>query len=323
MITIYSYDIAKGILERPTPEALPELLDREDVDLWVDLEAPTPGESEILRTVFNFHELAIEDCTEANIEEAKLDDYEDYLFLVTHPVFFKAEMLEFSIIELDLFFGKNYVVTYHKKPTPGINQLQKRLERAIDFMALGTDEILHALIDSFVDNYVTMFKHIERTIYRFEAEILSNPKKKTFNDLFKLKIGLINLSRILIPEEEMMETLGETEHPLIQEENLVYFQDIHDHISTIKGLHQSYMQRTTTIIDTYMSLSTHRMNSTMQVLTVIATIVLIPTLIASIYGMNFDYMPFLHHPHGFFFISMMGLILAGIMLWYFKIKDWF
>lgn len=323
MITIYSYNIAEGILENPTVEKLPELLEADNVDLWVDLETPSIEESEVLRSIFHFHELAFEDCIEADIEEAKLDDYEDYLFLVMHSVFFRREKLSFDIIELDLFFGKNYVVTYHKKPTFGINQLKKRLEKKIDFMAQGTDEILHAIVDSLVDNYVVSFKQLEKTIYNIEAEILSNPTKQTFSDLFKLKIGLINLRRILTPGEEVIESLGKTENELIQEENKVYFQDVHDHISNIEGLLQSYIEMVTSTMDNYVSLTTHRMNSVMQTLAILATLVLVPTLIASIYGMNFDKMPFLHNEHGFFIISIMCLILAGAMLWYFKKKDWF
>ena len=219
MITIYSYNIADGILEKPAVDKLPELLEAENVDLWIDLEEPNLKESQILRDIFNFHELAIEDCTQADIEESKLDDYEDYLFLVLHSFFFTPEKIKFDINELDLFFGKNYVVTYHKYPTIGIRQLKKRLENNIDFMGEGTDEILHAIVDSLVDNYVLSFKRLERTIYKAEAEILSNPTKKTLNDLFKLKIGLINLSRVMIPGEEVMENLGETENKLIQEEN--------------------------------------------------------------------------------------------------------
>ncbi len=323
MITIYSYNIAEGILENPTTEKLPELLEADNVDLWVDIEAPTPDESEVLSSVFNFHELAIEDCIEADIEEAKLDDYEDYLFIVTHSVFFRKEKLSFDIIELDLFFGKNYVVTHHKKPTFGISQLKKRLEKKIDFMAQGTDEILHAIVDSMVDNYVISFKQLEKTIYNIETEILSNPTKKTFKDLFKLKIGLINLRRILTPGEEVLKSLGETDHELIQEENKVLFQDVHDHISNIEGLLQSYLEMVTSTMANYVSLTTHRMNSVMQTLTILATLVLIPTLIASIYGMNFDNMPLLHNEHGFFIISIVCLMLAGVMLWFFKKQDWF
>lgn len=322
MVTIYSYDIAKGILEQPTVEKLPDLLEAENVDLWVDLENPTPEESEILRSVFNFHELAVEDCTQTDIEEAKLDDYEDYLFIVTHSVFFKWEQLKFEIIELDLFFGKNFVVTYHKKPTFGISQLKRRLDNKIDFMAQGTDEILHAILDSLVDNYFISFKHVEKTIYNIEAEILSNPTKKTFSDLFKLKIGLINLRRILTPGEEVMKSLGESEHELIQEENKVYFQDVHDHISNVEGLLQSYMEMVTSTMDNYVSLATHRMNSVMQMLAILATLVLIPTLIASIYGMNLD-LPFQDSPHGFSIVIALNLLLMGLMLWFFKKKDWF
>ena len=214
------------------------------------------------------------------------------------------------------------MVTYHKKPTFGISQLKRLLDNKIDFMAQGTDEILHAILDSLVDNYFISFKHVERTIYNIEAEILSNPSKKTFSDLFKLKIGLINLRRILTPGEEVMKNLGKSEHQLIQEENKVYFQDVHDHISNIEGLLQSYLEMVTSTMDNYVSLTTHRMNSVIQTLTVLATLILIPTLIASIYGMNLD-LPFQDNPHGFTIIITLNFLLMGLMLWFFKKKDWF
>ena len=323
MITIYSYNIAEGILTCPSVEELPEIFESGNVDLWVDLEAPTNEEADILRTVFDFHELAIEDCITADNEEAKLDDYENYLFLVFHAVFYNKESLSFDITELDFFFSKNYVVTYHKRPTLGINQLKKRLERGIDFMAQGTDEILHAIVDSLVDNYTVTFKQLEKSIYRIEGEILSEPTKKTFNNIFRLKRGLINLRRIITPGEEVIESLAQSEHELIQEENTIYFQDIHDHMSSIQGLINSYMEMVTGTMDTYVSITNHRMTSVMQILTIISTIMLPPTLIASIYGMNFDTMPLLHSKFGFAVISSVCLLFAGSMLWYFKKQDWF
>ncbi|HUT62820.1 MAG TPA: magnesium/cobalt transporter CorA [Anaerolineae bacterium] len=323
MITIYSYKIAEGTLECPSLQELPSIFESDNVDLWVDLEAPTPEESEILHTVFDFHELAIEDCTAVDIEEAKLDDYEDYLFIVFHSVSFNKNELAFDINELDLFFGKNYVVTYHKNPTPGIGQLKRHLEKGVDFMGQGTDEILHTIVDSLVDNYMLSFKELERTFYQIETEILSYPSKKTFNNLFKLKRELINLKRILAPEEEVTNSLGNSEHELIQEKNRIYFQDIHDHVSNIEGRLQSYIEMVTGTMYSYVSITSHRMNIIMQALTVVATIVLIPTLIASIYGMNFPNMPLQNNPHGFTIIMTLcfGLVLA--FLWYFKKQDWF
>ena len=323
MITIYSYNIAEGTLSNPTMSELPEVFESENVDLWIDLEGPTADEAGILGSVFNFHELAIEDCITADIEEAKLDDYEDYLFLVLHSVFFDRDSLTFNINELDLFFGKNFVVTHHKRPTVGINQLKMRLEKGIDFMAQGTDEILHAIIDSLVDNYTFTFKQLERSIYALESEILSEPTKKTFNNLFKLKSGLIHLRRFILPESEVIESLAHTENGLIQEENTIYFHDIHDHISTIQGLLTSYMEMVTGTMDTYVSITNHRMTSVMQILTVISTVMLPPTLIASIYGMNFGNMPLLDKPYGFAVIFAFCLMFAGSMLWYFKKQDWF
>jgi len=323
MITIYSYNIAEGTLDNPSIDQLPDIFESDNVDLWVDLESPTHEESTILSSVFNFHELAIEDCTAIDIEEAKLDDYENYLFLVFHSIIFDETDLTFDIIELDLFFGRNFVVTYHKKPTPGIRQIKRRLDRGIDFMAQGSDEILHAIVDALVDNYTLSFKKIERAIFRLESEILTEPSNRTFNNLFRLKRGLINLKRIIDPEVEVVDSLGNSEHELIQEENKVYFKDILDHISNIEGKIQSYMDMVTGTMDTYVSISQYRMNSVMQTLTIGATILLLPTLIASIYGMNFDNMPFQHNPMGFEIVLLLSVLLVVVMLWYFRKKKWY
>ncbi|MDP2983422.1 MAG: magnesium/cobalt transporter CorA [Candidatus Latescibacter sp.] len=322
MITMYSYNIAEGTLACPQIEELPALFEAENVDLWVDLESPTHEEAEILSAVFDFHELAIEDCVATENEEAKIDDYDNYLFLVFHSILFNSEKLIFDFDELDMFFGEHYVVTYHKKPVIGVNQLRKRLERDLDFMAQGTDEILHAILDALVDNYVASIKRLERTIYKLEAEILAEASQKTFNELFLLKRGLINLRRIMTPAEEVVEQLGTMENELIQEENRVYFQDIHDHISSIQGLLQSYTEMVSGTMDTYVSLTTHRMTNVMRTLTIISTILLPQTLIASIFGMNLD-LPFQKSPLGFYIIIGMDVLITGGMLWYFKIKDWF
>jgi len=323
MITIYSYNIAEGTLDQPTLEKLPDLVEAENVDLWVDLESPNLKESEILSTVFGFHELAIEDCTAVDIEEAKLDDYEDYLFLVLHSVLFSKDNMTFDTNEVDLFFGKNFVVTYHKQPTPGIKRAKKRLEKSIDFMGQGSDEILHAIIDSLVDNYMVSFKKLERTVLEIETEILSEPSKETFNSLFRLKRGLINLRRYIAPEVAVIDSLGTTEHDLIQEDNQIYFQDIHDHVSNIEGRLGSFIEMVTGTMDTYMTITQHRMNVTMQALTVFATMVLFPTLIASVYGMNFEWMPLLHNKYGFL-IVMGGTFCSVCLVWlYFKKQKWF
>lgn len=322
MITIYSYNVAEGTLTCPTVEELSGLVEAENVDLWVDLESPTETESEILSTVFSFHELAIEDCVAVESEEAKIDNYEDYLFLVFHSISFNSEKLTFDFNELDAFFGEKYVVTYHKRPILGINQLRKKLERGVDFMSQGTDEILHAVLDAVVDNYGRSVKRLERTIYKLEGEILADASPQTFNDLFRLRRGLITLRRILAPAEEMVEELGSEEYDLIQEENRVYFQDVHDHISTVQGLLNSYMEMVTGTMDTYVSLTTHRMTSVMKTLTIMSFIILPLTLIASLYGMNLN-LPMQGKPYGFFVIVGVELFIAFGMLWYFKRKDWF
>ncbi len=322
MITIFSYNVAEGTLASPSLEELPGLVEAENVDLWVDLEAPTEEESKILSTVFGFHELAIEDCIAVDIEEAKIDNYEDYLFLVFHSVVFNHEKLTFDFNELDIFFGVKYVVTYHSRPILAINQLRRRLDRDIGFMSQGTDEILHAIMDGIVDNLGRSFKRMERAIYKLESEILSDASQRTFNDLFRMRRGLINLRRILAPAEEVVEDLGSTEYDLIQEENRVYFQDVHDHMSTIQGLLGSYMEMVGGTMDTYVSLTSHRMTSVMKTLTIVSFIMLPLTLIASLYGMNLN-LPLQGESYGFYVVVALELIIAGILLWYFKRQNWF
>ncbi len=322
MITIYSYNIAEGTLASPTVEELPELVEAENVDLWVDLEAPTEDESEILSSVFSFHELAIEDCVAAENEEAKIDNYEDYLFLVFHSVVFSQEKLTFEFNELDIFFGEKYIVTYHKRPILAINQLRKRLDKNIDFMSQGTDEILHAIMDSIVDNIGRSFRRLERAFFQLGSDILSDASQNTFNNLFLLKRSLINLRRVMTPAEEVVEELGTKEYELIQEENQVYFQDIHDHMSTLQGLLTSYMDMIGSTMDSHIHLTTLRMTNVMTILTIITTIMMPLTLIASIYGMNIK-LPMQEHFYAFPILMALFVVISVVMLWYFKGKRWF
>jgi len=189
-------------------------------------------------------------------------------------------------------------------------------------MSSGTDELLHAVLDAVVDNVGHSFRKLERTFFLLGAEILSDSSQKTFKNLFLLKRSLINLRRVLAPAEEVIEELGTKEHELIQENNRVYFQDIHDHISTIQGLLNSYMEMLSGTIDSHIHLTTLRMTNVMTILTVIATIMIPLLLITSIYGMNIE-LPLQKNQHSFTIIMAISVFVTIVMLWYFKKKDWF
>ena len=323
MLNLFVYNRTTKTLEMPDISSLEKIREDRDYVLWLDMEAPTEEESSVLRDVFNFHELAIEDCLLAEAEEPKLDDYEDHLFIIVSAVSFSRSRDQFETTELDIFFGSGFVVTFHKKSIPGITTLRESVKKDETFMSKGSDNLLHAIVDRLVDNYSLSFKKFERYLYTVQAGIFENQDKEILNKLFNFKRTMLNLMLLMEPQREVLNRLSGGEIRFIDEENIPYFSDVYDHMDRIEGLMHSYNDLINGALDTYMSMSSNRMSQVMKTLTGISFIMLPLTFIASLYGMNFINMPGLKSPLGFpISMALMG-ILAGGMIWYFKKHKWF
>jgi magnesium transporter len=289
--------------------------------LWVDLETPTPQEAEILSKVFNFHHLAIEDCWHEP-QHPKADDYGDYLFMVVHGVRYDAETEEFTTHELNIFLGPNYLVTFHSFHSRSVEAAQNYVRRNPNIMARGMDFMLHQIVDRLIDNYFPKLEILEDKIEALETAVFTDPNPAVLNTIFDLRRHVVHLKRVASQEREVLIAITRGAFPFVNERSQIYFKDIYDHLFKIVEVADNHRETINIILQAYLSIVSNKLNDTMRVLTLIATIMLPLTVVTGIYGMNFDHMPELRWRYGYHATLGAMALLAGGMLFYFRRRKW-
>ncbi len=288
---------------------------------WVDLEDPTESEEEILWEIFNFHQLAIEDCI-ATHQYPKIDDYGDYLYIIVHAVDYNKADSAFRTTELDIFLTPNFVVTFHYEPMRTTTHRRLRLKEG----ALPPDRrpafLLHQILDDLIHNYAPAMENFEKQIGNIEEIIIKKPHPRVLDRIFEFKKEVLNLKRILGPQREVINRLGRGEFRLIPAELRAYYRDVFDEISRYNEMAESYRDLIMMALDAYLSSVSNRLNEIMRALTLISTIFLPLTFITGLFGMNFDVIPFSKHPLGFYLTIAASVLVGVAMFLYFKFKRW-
>lgn len=294
--------------------------------LWVDLDNPTNNElMEVLNDIFHFHPLTIEDCHSEGYQTPKVDDFESYLFIIAHALLMNpldGDKLETN--ELDLFLGKNYLVTTHKDfPMQPVEMIWGRLEKDNRLMSHDPDFLCHAVLDVLVDEYMPLLDMMDEEIDALEDRVLEKPQPSTLQRILDLKHSTLSLRRIIAPQREVMNRLSRDDFTVIKPRNRIYFRDIYDHLVRIQDLAESVRDIVSGTLDIYLSATSNRLNEVMKALTIVSTIFLPLSFLAGVYGMNFKYFPEINWKLGYLFVWGLFITVAGIMMWYFKKKKWF
>ena len=291
--------------------------------LWVDFFRPTREEHSILSEVFKFHPLAIEDC-ERSLFRPKVDSFEDHLFLILHGPDLATRRHDLRTLEMKAFLGRNYLVTYHRVPLRSIVHALELCERAPkESLGRGVDFLLYSILDEMAENYNPILARSEAQVVEIEENVLrGDVPEEVLQTLTHLRRDVLNLRRVIAAQRDAVNLLVGQGEPLISNRASVYFRDI-------VGLYQRILELTETqrdalagVRDTYLSMSSNHANEIMKTLTIMATIMLPPTVVASIYGMNFDRMPELDWEYGYWFALGLMAAISGGMLYYFSTKKW-
>jgi len=290
--------------------------------LWVDMENVTNEDAELLSNVFCFHSLAVEDCISKNIHPPKIDDFEDYLFIIVHGINYHIQSEVEETTELALFLGKNYVVTSHDVPMRSVSSMLDRIQRDGRLMRRGADFLAHDLIDALVDNIMPTIEEMDEKNDQLEAEALHEPKRETLMSIMELKRSILALTRVILPQREIVNRLSRGEYALISERAQIYYRNIYDHLVRIEMLTLGLRDMTESVLSTYLSSVSNRMNEVMKVLTLIATIFIPLTFVAGIYGMNFANMPELEWKYGYFIILIVMAVIGVSLAVYFRRRRW-
>jgi magnesium transporter len=290
--------------------------------LWLDIEDVTNEDAGLLSNVFRFHPLAVEDCVSKNIHPPKIDDFEDHLFIIFHGINYHIESDVAETTELALFLGKNYVVTSHDVPMRSVSSMLDRVRKDERLMRKGADFFAHDLIDALVDNIMPTIEEMDEKNDQLEAEALHEPKRETLMSIMQLKRSILALTRIILPQREIVNRLSRGEYALIGERAQIYYRNIYDHLVRIEMLTLGLRDMTESVLSTYLSSVSNRMNEVMKVLTLIATIFIPLTFIAGIYGMNFANMPELQWRYGYFGILIVMAVIGISLVVYFRKRSW-
>jgi magnesium transporter len=310
---------------------MPSVLADTNLFLWVDLEKPTPRETELLlESVFHFHPLSIEDCLAVSaspkVEEyvpREGDQFSRYLFIVIHAVDYSRADGVFATSELNFFLGKNYLVTYHEIPIRSVTVAEEQWVKGTGHPARAPDRIAHTLLDSIVENYKPALDELSLEIADLEVEAVQEPGRGTINRILKIKKEVLHLRQIIGPQREVLARFARGEFDLIRPRLVPYFRDVYDGLFHISELAQGYMDSLTGLLQVYLNMSSNQTGEVVKLLTLITAITTPIMIVGTWYGMNFKDMPELDSRHGYAVASVVTVVSTAAFYWYFKKRGWF
>jgi magnesium transporter len=282
---------------------------------WIDLDVSDPRQVPILKEIFNFHPLAIEDALNP-VSRVKVDEYPTFLVVVARVVAFAdktPDPYDLDTANLTIFVTRNAVVTAHTQVTPVVDQLVAKIRANPDLLDRGPARIAHLALDSAVDAYFPVLDALDEFVDHLEQRVFDRFDETVLQEIFKVKRLVISLRRLLSPQREVLSVLTMRPSPFLTQEAQLYFRDVYDHMLRITDALDSFRDLLSSVLDSYLTQVSNRLGAVSKGLAVVGALSVPFVVIAGVYGMNFDRIPLAHHPYGF--EIMLGLqLLLGIGL---------
>jgi len=309
----------KGVVKRDATVAELRRLVKGKAPFWLDLMNLRHKDLFETLSVFEVHKLVMEDCTAKNTR-TKVEQFGRYNFVVVHGIRRYDHTIETS--EIDVIQGSNWVVSVHYRELDTFEWLKGNHEKLGVTLKRGSDFMLHTLLDMEVDNYFPVLESVEEELEVLENGVIEDPKPQLLANLFDLKRELLHVRKEVAPQREVVVSLARRNVPFITEPAEVYFRDIYDHLVRVTDMLDSYRETVSNILEIHLSVTSNKLNEVMKVLTIIATIMMPLTVISSIYGMNFEFMPELRWKYGFYVVLGFMAVISASMILYFRRKGW-
>ncbi len=327
MINVSYIDTNRIVQVALTREHVSSFLAEKRNPVWFDFSLPTAEEFELLRELFGFHPLTVDACQKFT-DWPKIEEFEEYLFIILRDVFFTEATHQVEHAEIDAFLGKNYLVTVHVAPSSLITELEGRLLKTPPFFNRGPDFLLYLLTELLCDHAMQVLDHFDDAVESLEQDVLTQTGDCAISKTLALKKEILDLRKSLTPQRDVINRLCRRDISMVSTRNMVYFRDTYDHMMRIYELLEVQQDLITSVFEVYLSALSNKLNEVMKRLTIVTTVFMPLTLIAGIYGMNFNTqvsfwnMPELNSKYGY--ISALGLMLlvAFFMLFYFRRKKW-
>ncbi|NPV49820.1 MAG: magnesium/cobalt transporter CorA [Candidatus Methanofastidiosum sp.] len=304
--------------EVASPERLRKLLESEK-KLWIDLVDCTKEEILSLGDILDLHPVTIDDLIEEGTR-VKIESFENYGFIVLYNLFLETRINKY---EYDIVIGNNYIITKDARREIKILEKIKSDQKSLSkILTKGPDFLLHVIMDRIIDSYFLIMDRLDIIVEETEDQLFNGGEKECIKKVIELKRDVSLFKRVVVSVREELLGLLRKESMFVSEETKIYFRDNYDSIISIFDSLDSMRDSLIGIQDTYLSFTSNKLNEIMKVLTIIATIMMPLTLITGIYGMNFEFMPELRSPYGYYAVLLLMLSLGLSMVYYFRKRGW-
>jgi magnesium transporter len=293
---------------------------------WLDLdsgEAPDPEVTALLRDGFHFHPLAVDDAEHFG-QRPKLDDYDDYMYMVAHGA---GASTSSDTDEVHLFFSVGYAVTIHRGHCATLDEVRERLDRHHASTASSPPVVLmYLIVDSLTDSFFPVLSAFDERIDTLEDAILERPTDEQLGEIFSMKRQLMTIRKVVTPQRDMFAELsaGVTTVPGTTDESTRYFRDLYDHLIRISDMVDGYRDLLSGVMDTHLSTVSNRLNVVMKQLAIIATVFLPLSFLTGFFGQNFSWM--VTHLQGGWTFLVLGIgtevVAVAFLVALFKRRGW-
>lgn len=322
MTAIRATLLANKTLRQGGPELIDDWSRDGDDLLWLDVQQPDEEHLEpLLEERFGFHELAAEDTLSPNTLP-KYDAFPGYDFFIFRAVDVNVSEHGSQTYKLAAFLARNFLITVHRDPMQSVDDVFNRLPSDTRLLGNGPDFLLYNIVDQMVDAHFPLLDQIEEVVDELQDSIFKDAQPSHLDELLHLKRDVNVLRRQSLPQRELLNQISRGDAQFIQRQHLIYFRDLYDHMFRISENIDVERDMMAGTMEAYLSVIANRTNEIMKVLTIFSAIMLPLTLIAGIYGMNFQHMPELRWRYGYAFaLGLMVATAAGLLFW-FRRRRW-
>jgi magnesium transporter len=303
-------------LERGVPVAeLDGYLHESDNIVWMDVQNPGPSELAMLVEEFGFHPIALEGAAQEP-RRPKVDEYKGYLVLVTCAALPHDAQGETRLAAVDLFIGRNFVVTLYRGPVPAVDEALGRWTRGGQTLREGVGSAVYAVLDTLVDSFVPAIDRAEDEINEIEFAVFTQPPEESLRRLLRLKRTLMSLRRVLYPLREVLSVLLRPDPPVALRGTEIYLRKVADHVLRLIDVLDTEREMVAGALEATLTVSSNRLNNTMKTLAVITVAMAVVGSVFGAYGMNFEAIPLHSHTWGFWIVALgtLGVVALAVLL---------
>ncbi|MFQ5607421.1 MAG: magnesium/cobalt transporter CorA [Candidatus Zixiibacteriota bacterium] len=297
------------------------MLKHKNALLWVDMSQPGKEEESLLSEIFKLHPLAVEDAFLVN-QVSKIDEYGEDLFAVFKLIDYQGEDDELKVSEVDIFVNHRFVVTVHQERHRVFDYLYSNAVGNQRMMSRGADLLFHAIVDAVIDSFNITLDVLESQVDDIEEHVLSEPDENIVRAIFRVRRNMSLLKRVASPQKETLYRLSRQKLQAISDRARIYFRDIFDNVTRINDIADSNRETLSAALEVYYSSVSTKTNEIIKFLTLITVILMPPTFLVGLWGMNFRSMPELQWEHGYLFFWLVILLTTGSLLLLFRKKKW-